>query len=141
MLEELKNVLLAGLGSAAYTYEKATKSIDEMVKKGKLTIDEGRELAEELKNKYKEKANNFLVEVDTKQNKDNIDKLKAKGEDTLENLKDIDDEIKESDTYKRAANLSKELKIVTIDDINSIKSSIENLDKKIEDLTNTLNKK
>lgn len=145
MIEELKNILLAGLGSAAYTYEKATKSIEELVKKGRITMEEGKELAEELKSKYKDKANDLLAEVEKKKNKDNIDKLKSKGEDTLENLKDISetisDEIKESGTYKKADNLAKELKIATIDDINSVKLSIENLDKKIEHLTNNLNKK
>ncbi|AJA46166.1 hypothetical protein CPAST_c00340 [Clostridium pasteurianum DSM 525 = ATCC 6013] len=50
MVDQLKKALLAGLGSAAYTYEKASKIIDEMVEKGKLTIDEGKELSEELKN-------------------------------------------------------------------------------------------
>lgn len=50
MVDQLKKALLAGLGSAAYTYEKASKIIDEMVTKGKLTIDEGKELSEELKN-------------------------------------------------------------------------------------------
>lgn len=49
MFNELKNIMLAGIGSAAYTYEKANKLIDNMVEKGKLTIDEGKELSQELK--------------------------------------------------------------------------------------------
>lgn len=49
MMEKFKNILLAGIGSAAYTYEKASKLVDEMVEKGKLTISEGKELSEELK--------------------------------------------------------------------------------------------
>lgn len=57
MINELKNLFLAGLGSAAYTYEKASKLIDEMVQKGKLTIDEGKELSEELKRNIKSKVN------------------------------------------------------------------------------------
>ncbi|MCR3758877.1 phasin family protein [Clostridium felsineum] len=56
MIDELKKVLLAGLGSAAYTYEKGSKLIDEMVKKGKLTLDEGKELSQELKRNIKEKG-------------------------------------------------------------------------------------
>ncbi len=48
-MEEFKNILLAGIGSAAYTYEKASKLVDEMVEKGKITISEGKELSEELK--------------------------------------------------------------------------------------------
>jgi polyhydroxyalkanoate synthesis regulator phasin len=54
MVEELKNVLLAGLGSAAYTYEKSKKIVDEMVVKGKLTLEEGKQLSEELKRNIKD---------------------------------------------------------------------------------------
>jgi len=53
MVEELKNVLLAGLGSAAYTYEKSKKIVDEMVAKGKITLEEGKQLSEELKRNVK----------------------------------------------------------------------------------------
>lgn len=53
MVDELKNILLAGLGSAAYTYEKSKKIVDEMVAKGKITLNEGKELSEELKRNIK----------------------------------------------------------------------------------------
>lgn len=56
MFNELKNLLLAGLGSAAYTYEKASNLVEEMVTKGSLTIDEGKELSEELKRNLKGKV-------------------------------------------------------------------------------------
>lgn len=49
MLNELKSLFLAGVGSAAYTYEKAVKLIEEMVQKGKITVEEGKQLSEELK--------------------------------------------------------------------------------------------
>lgn len=56
MVDELKNVLLAGIGSAAYTYEKASKIVDDLVEKGKLTVDEGKELSSELKRNIIEKG-------------------------------------------------------------------------------------
>lgn len=59
MISDLKKLFLAGIGSAAYTYEKATKLIDEMVVKGKLTIDEGKELSEELKRNVKNKTEQY----------------------------------------------------------------------------------
>jgi Uncharacterized conserved protein len=59
MMSDLKNLFLAGIGSAAYTYEKATKLIDNMVTKGKLTIDEGKELSEELKRNIKIKTEQY----------------------------------------------------------------------------------
>ncbi|MBP1743092.1 MAG: hypothetical protein H6Q58_70 [Firmicutes bacterium] len=53
MMEQLKKLLLAGIGSAAFTYEKAGGFINEMVEKGKLTVDEGKELSEDLKKSLK----------------------------------------------------------------------------------------
>ena len=55
MSNDIKNFFLAGLGSAAYTYEKATNLIDDFVQKGKLTLEEGKDLSEELKRNVKEK--------------------------------------------------------------------------------------
>ncbi|MBZ9684824.1 hypothetical protein G9F72_000225 [Clostridium estertheticum] len=55
MNNDIKNFFLAGLGSAAYTYEKATNLIDDFVKKGKITLEEGKDLSEELKRNIREK--------------------------------------------------------------------------------------
>jgi polyhydroxyalkanoate synthesis regulator phasin len=41
--------MLAGIGSMAYTYEKGTQIVDDLVQKGKITIEEGKELSQELK--------------------------------------------------------------------------------------------
>jgi len=60
MVDDLKNILLAGLGAAAYTYEKSKKVIDDMVEKGKLTLEEGKELSEELKRNMKEKESKYI---------------------------------------------------------------------------------
>lgn len=49
----LKNILLAGIGTLAYTYDKSATMIEELVKKGELTFNQGRELNEELKKKVK----------------------------------------------------------------------------------------
>lgn len=56
MVNEMKNILLAGIGAAAETYEKASKTVEDLVKKGKLTVDEGKELSEELKRTVHEKV-------------------------------------------------------------------------------------
>ena len=49
----IKNILLAGIGSIAHTYEKTESIIEEMVKKGDITVNQGKELNEELKMKIK----------------------------------------------------------------------------------------
>lgn len=51
MESTLKNLLLAGIGTIAYTYEKGASLIDDMVKKGELTVSQGKQLNEELKRK------------------------------------------------------------------------------------------
>lgn len=59
MVDQLKKVLLAGLGSATYTYEKASAIIEQMVQKGKLTIEEGKELSQELKQNLHVQSDKF----------------------------------------------------------------------------------
>ena len=45
----IKNVLLAGVGAVATTAEKSTEVFKELVKKGELTVEQGKELNQELK--------------------------------------------------------------------------------------------
>ena len=53
MVSDAKNIFLAGVGAAALTYEKATDVISQLVERGKLTLEEGKELSEELKRDVK----------------------------------------------------------------------------------------
>lgn len=52
--QEMKKVLLAGIGAVACTAEKASGLVDEFVKKGELTVEQGKVLNEELKHKVNE---------------------------------------------------------------------------------------
>ncbi len=45
----LQSLILAGLGTMAYSYEKAASLIDQLIKRGELTLSQGKELNEELK--------------------------------------------------------------------------------------------
>lgn len=47
----LKRLVLAGIGTMTFTYEKASGLVEEMVRKGELTVAQGREMNEELKRK------------------------------------------------------------------------------------------
>ena len=51
--ENVKKILLAGIGAVAVTAEKSKDLLDEMVKKGELTVEQGKVLNEELKHKVK----------------------------------------------------------------------------------------
>lgn len=51
--EGLKKNLLVGIGTAAVTAEKSKEILDELVKKGELTVEQGKVLNKELKHNIK----------------------------------------------------------------------------------------
>ena len=61
-MDELKKVLLAGIGLTSMTYDKASEFVKELIAKGRLTVDEGKQLQSELKRKAKEQAAESQVE-------------------------------------------------------------------------------
>lgn len=52
--EGIKKILLAGIGTAAVTAEKSKEVLDELVKKGELTVEQGKVLNQELKHNIEE---------------------------------------------------------------------------------------
>lgn len=92
----MKNILLAGIGAVYHTYEMAEDAIDNMVKKGQLTVNQAKELNEELKKKTEMKKSSAdkgsidedaLKDILTDLNlatKDDINEIKQRLE-TLEN--------------------------------------------------------
>ncbi|MBD7910920.1 MULTISPECIES: phasin family protein [Clostridium] len=63
MVNDAKKIFLAGVGAAAMTYEKASEVVSTLVEKGKLTVDEGKELSEELKREVKSSAEEVKEKV------------------------------------------------------------------------------
>lgn len=62
----IKKILLAGIGAAATTAEKSKDILDELVKKGELTVEQGKVLNEELKHNIKKTIHdNVNVSVKT----------------------------------------------------------------------------
>lgn len=53
--EDIKKIMLAGIGAVATTVEKSKDVIDALVKKGELTVEQGKILNEELKHDLREK--------------------------------------------------------------------------------------
>ncbi|EFW89212.1 hypothetical protein HMPREF0819_0586 [Streptococcus equinus ATCC 9812] len=66
IMEELKKVLLAGIGLTSMTLEKADAFVKELVEKGRLTVDEGKELQSELKRRSEDEVKEFLTDLDRK---------------------------------------------------------------------------
>lgn len=53
MMEEFKKIILLGIGAASMTYEKSMEIINDMVRKGKLTLEEGKQIGDELRKTMK----------------------------------------------------------------------------------------
>lgn len=79
--EGLHKLILAGVGAAAATKEKSEVIFQELVRKGELTVEQGRVLNEELKHNLREAIReNVTVNV--------LDM----SEDIMSSVKDMDDE-------------------------------------------------
>lgn len=78
--EDLKEVLLAGIGAMAVTAEKTQQIVDKLIKKGEITVEQGKVLNEELKHKAKDKV------------KESISKSKLAVEAVIDNLDKMSEE-------------------------------------------------
>ena len=95
MIEQLKKLAMIGIGGTALAVEKVVDYIDDLVNQGKLTVDQGKKLTEELiRNKEKEVSEKgreeieaILLEMNIAQRKD-IEELEAR---IAELEKDFDD--------------------------------------------------
>ena len=74
--DEMKKIILAGIGAAATTAEKSKEVVDQLVKKGEITVEQGKVLNEELKHNIKEKLRTPANADEV--SKDDLAKLKAK---------------------------------------------------------------
>lgn len=56
MKNPLEKLFLAAVGTTTLTYEKAQETVNELIEKGKLTVEEGRDLTKDLKKKFEVKS-------------------------------------------------------------------------------------
>lgn len=87
LLEELRKVALVGVGGSALALEKSQEIVDELVEKGKLSVDEGKALTSRLVQRHKkdgdgegydrEELEALLIEMNVAQRKD-IDELEER---------------------------------------------------------------
>lgn len=54
--ENIRKLLLAGIGTAAVTMDKSKEILDDLVKKGELTVEQGKALNQELRHDFREKV-------------------------------------------------------------------------------------
>ena len=103
----LKKVLLAGIGAVAVTGEKSKELLDEMVKKGELTVEQGKALNEELKHNIKstvkEKVNVKVKTSSPEELDELLDKTEKKSQITNSVLNDLLKKDDTSTTYDSSA--------------------------------------
>ena len=63
--EGLRKIVLAGIGALATTYEKSSEILDELVKKGEITVEQGKALNTELKRKVSEVVDDAKATAET----------------------------------------------------------------------------
>lgn len=63
---DLKKLLLAGLGAVATTADKSKQIVDELVRKGEITLEQGKVLNEELKRNVKDQVKQHVTVTVTK---------------------------------------------------------------------------
>jgi len=123
LTDNLKKVILAGIGAVATTAEKSKDVLDDMVKKGELTVEQGKVLKHNLKQTVKNNVNvkvkvttpEELSELLDKMTPEQLEALKAQikakestvdseaeevnAEDTVEDVENVEDaEVVEEDT-------------------------------------------
>lgn len=98
--ENVKKLLLAGIGAVAVTAEKSKDLLDEMVEKGELTVEQGKVLNEELKHNIKktvkEKTGAGRKETAAEEISDLLDKM------TPEQLAALKEQIQKKEAEEKA---------------------------------------
>ena len=89
----IKKLLLAGIGAAALTAEKSQELLDEMVKKGELTVEQGKELNKELRHNISKTIK------DRKEPEGFADKIAAMSREELDALKYQRDHARKAQEY------------------------------------------
>ena len=93
--EGLKTVFLAGVGAVAVTGEKSKQLIDDLVKRGELTVEECKTLNQDLAKKFNERAEGFKPEKLTQSIRDviyNVEKMTQDERDALRSKLDAADQ-------------------------------------------------
>lgn len=102
--DSMKKILLAGIGAAATTAEKSKEILDDLVKKGELTVEQGKVLNEELKHNVKQTFQ--------KEEQDPADVLKGMTLEQIEALKaaiaDMETKAADEEAVKTEAEAAKE---------------------------------
>ncbi|HSH36874.1 phasin family protein [Schnuerera sp.] len=97
-MEDLfKKVFFAGIGTMALTYEKANELVKDLVEKGKITVEQGKQLNEELKRVVKDNNQNTQNMNDIEMNiKTYLDNLNLATKEDIDNINRRIDELEKN---------------------------------------------
>ena len=106
--EGLRKIFLAGVGAVATTAETAKDVVENLVKKGEITVEQGKVLNEELKKNAREKMKEHVSVTVVKEYKDAMTAVDHMKEDELEALKAKIAEVEKAAAQKAAEKAAKE---------------------------------
>lgn len=116
--DDLKKMMLAGIGATTIAAEKTKSIIDELVKKGELSMEQGKEL---------------------------LDKLSDKGEETVKKGKALNEElkrnVKEKINEQNLKSVLNNIEKLGQDELEAIKKKLEEMEKANNDAQNDGEKK
>ena len=98
--ENIKKLLLAGVGAVAVTAEKSKELLDEMVEKGELTVEQGKVLNEELKHNIKKTVKENVNTGEKKSAAEEVSELLEKM--TPEQIAALKEQIEKKEAEDRA---------------------------------------
>lgn len=102
--DDLKKILLAGLGAVATTAEKSKELVDKLAKKGEITWEQGRVLNEELTQKMKKTYDEKIAPIfaESKITVENVvDNLRTMTREQLKSVKEQIDAMEKADEETR----------------------------------------
>lgn len=117
LTDGIKKLLLAGVGAVATTADKSQEIFDDLVKKGELTVDQGKQLNQELKHTVKGK-------------KAAADEKKAEAEETTDAAADVKEE--KSSAADKAKDLATLIAGMTAEQLEELKGKIDEAEKKVK---------
>ncbi len=126
----LKKILLAGVGAVAITAEKGSEIIGELVKKGELTVEQGKELNKDLQRNFKDSMDKKGFNIDeisqkiSKMSEEELAKIK-------EQIESIEKLIKEK--MKKAEEDAEEAVDEAADDLEAADEIVEEAAEAVEE--------
>lgn len=94
--DPIRQIFLAGIGALAIGAEKSQEVIDQLVKKGQLTVDEGKDMTKDLRNQAEENFESVRDDIITAHmkamSKEQRDEFAARVAELASNI-DSDDEL------------------------------------------------